>query len=96
MTKMKIRAFSVTYCIKKKQDRLAFKKSLEKDLEQLQEIFDVNSSHQSRELYDLNKKELEQIEKEEINSQMIRSKIRWTEEGKKTLNTFYHWKKKLY
>ncbi len=26
MTKMKIRAFSVPYCIKKKQDRLAFKK----------------------------------------------------------------------
>ncbi len=79
LTKMKIRAFSVPYCVKK-SDRLAFEKSLEKDLEQLQEIMDVNCSQQSRELYDLNKKDLEQIEKEEINNQMFRSKSRWTEE----------------
>ncbi len=55
----------------------------------------VNSSHQSRELYDLNKKELEQIEREEINSQMIRLKIRWTEEGEKNSKYFLSLKNKI-
>ncbi len=57
---------------------------------------DVNSSHESWELYDLNKKELEQIEKEEINSQMIRSKIRWTEEGEKNSKYFLSLENKIY
>ncbi len=43
MTKMKIR------------DRQAFKKSLEKDFENLQETLDSNPSYQSQELYDSNK-----------------------------------------
>ncbi len=39
MTKMKIRAFSIPYCVKEK-DRQALKKSLERDLESLQETPD--------------------------------------------------------
>ncbi len=45
MTKMKKSVFSVPYCVKKKQDRLAFKTLLETELEQIHEIMDVNSSN---------------------------------------------------
>ncbi len=63
ITKMKIRSFSVLYCVKKKRDPLAFKKTLEKELDELQQTLDFNPSQPSQELYVLNKKELEQIEK---------------------------------
>ncbi len=45
--------------------RQAFKVSVENELEQLQETIDADPSQQSCELYDLNKKELVQIEKED-------------------------------
>ncbi len=62
MTKMKTRALSVCIVSKKKKIDTAFKKSLEKDLENLQETLHSNPSHQSQELYDSNKKnELENI-----------------------------------
>ncbi len=38
------------------------------------------------------KKELEQIEQDETNSLIFRSKIRWTEEGEKALRIFWIWK----
>ncbi len=63
MTQMEIRAFAVLYFVKKEKDRQAFKISLEKDPENLQETLDSNPSHQSQELYDSNKKQLEKIEK---------------------------------
>ncbi len=65
------------------------KNSLENDLEQLQEKIDADPSQQSCELFDLNKKELEQIEHEEMNGKSFRSKIKWTEEGEKTQNTSF-------
>ncbi len=71
---MKIRAFSVPCCVKNKQDRQAIEKSLEKDLENLQEILDSNPSHQIQELYDYNKKELEKIENWEMNREIFRQK----------------------
>ncbi len=36
MTKLKIRSFSVPFCVKKKRERLEFKNTLEKQLETLQ------------------------------------------------------------
>ncbi len=41
MTKLKIRAFFVPYCVKKKHDRQAFKINLEKDLQKLEEVIDT-------------------------------------------------------
>jgi exonuclease III len=61
MTKMKIRSFSVPYCVKKKKERQAFKKSLEHDLEQLQELLDSNPSQQSQELYNCSNKRIRKI-----------------------------------
>ncbi len=71
MIKLKIRAFSVQYCVKKKCDRQAFIISLEYELRNLQEEIDTSPTQHNQDLYDLNKKELEPIEKEEMNSHIF-------------------------
>ncbi len=68
MIKLKITAFSVPYCVKKKHDRQAFKINLEKDLQKLQEEIDTSPTQHNHNVYALNKKELEQIEKGEMKS----------------------------
>ncbi len=63
MTKMKIRSFPVPYCVHKKRERINFKLSLEKKLEELQTKLDNDPNINTLKLYTLNKNELEQIEK---------------------------------
>ncbi len=48
--KLKIRTFSVPYCVKKKRDRKTFKINIEKELSKLQEI-DTNPTQQNQNLY---------------------------------------------
>ncbi len=43
--------------------------------------------------YAHNKNELEQIEKDEVNMQIFKSKIKWTEEGENDFS--YHLKKEI-
>ncbi len=68
---------------KNKYDRQAFKINLEKKLQKLQEEIDTSLIQHNQDLYVLNKKELEQIEKEEMNSHIFRTKLKWAEEGEK-------------
>ncbi len=42
---------------------------------------DTNTSQITQDSYYTSKKELEQIEKEELNSIIFKSKIKWTEDG---------------
>ncbi len=65
---MKIRSLSVSYCVKKKKERQSFKLSLEKDMEQLQKNMDSYPSQKNHDIYNISKKELEQIEKLRIKS----------------------------
>ncbi len=88
MIKPKIRAFSVPYCAKNKQDRNTFKFNLEKELTKLQEELDTNPTQQNQDLYALNKKELEHIEKEEMNNHILRTKLKSTEEGENNSKFF--------
>ncbi len=87
MTKMKIRSFSVPYCVHTKRERINFKLSLEKELEELQAKLDNDPNINTHKLYTLNKNELEQIEKDEVNMQIFKCKVKWPEEGEK--NSMY-------
>ncbi len=78
---MEIRSFSVLCCVKKKKKKLEFKQSLEKQLELLQLEIDEHTNDVNRETYYSIKKELEHIERLEINSQILRSKVKWIVEG---------------
>ncbi len=90
MIKLKIRAFSVPYCVKKRPDRQAFKVNLEKDLQKLQEEIDTSSTQHNQDAYALNKKELEQIGKDEMKRHIFRTKLKCTELGEKHSNFFWH------
>ena len=96
MVKLNIRSFSVPYCIKKKKERAKFKKDLEIELAKLQIEIDFNNNFNSRESYDSSKRELEDLEKEEINSTIFRSKIQWAEEGEKNTKFFLNLEKRNY
>ncbi len=48
MTKMKIRSFSVPYCVKKKRDKKILKETLEKELNDLQIAMDTNPTQQPK------------------------------------------------
>ena len=96
MVKLKIRSFSVPYCISKKKERAAFKKELEAELTNLQTEIDLNNNTNARESFESSKKKLEELEKEEINSIIFRSKIQWVEEGEKNTKFFLNLEKKNY
>ena len=96
MTKMKVRAFSVPYCVRKKREKVEFKKQLEHDLEELQRSMDSNPNQQTQEVYYSSKNELEKIEKDELKSQIMRSKIKWTEDGEKNSKFFLSLEKRNY
>ncbi len=87
MTKMEIRFFSVPYCVKKKK-KLEFKQSLEKQLELLLLEIDEHTNDVNRETYNTIMKELEHILRLEINGQILRSKVKWIEEGEQNSRYF--------
>jgi hypothetical protein len=68
MVKLKIRSFSVPYCIKKKKQLSAFKKDLELELNKLQSEMDSTNNESTAENFVITKKELENLDKEEMNS----------------------------
>ncbi len=47
----------------------------------MQEEIDTSPTQQNHDLYALNKKEIEEIEKEEMNSHIFRTKLKWIEES---------------
>jgi exonuclease III len=86
--KFEIRQFTLPYCVKRKKDRQAFKKSLEQDLIDLQLKMDSAPSEDNILAYQTSKRELEYFEKSEINGQIFRSKIKWAEQGEKNTKFF--------
>ncbi len=57
-------------------------------MEQLQAKLGNDPNINTHKLYTLNKNELEQIEKDEVNIQIFKSKVKWTEEAEKN-STFF-------
>ncbi len=74
----------------KNGERINFKLSLEKELEELKTKVDNDPNINTHTLYTLNKNELEQIEKDEVNIQIFKSKVKWTEEREKNPSLSYH------
>jgi hypothetical protein len=66
LCKLEIHKFSVPYCIKKKKEWLAFKKSLEKELETLLLILDNNPDEDIQNVYNLSKKSCKKWKKKTL------------------------------
>ncbi len=65
-------------------------------MEELQAKLDNDPNINTHKLYTLKKKnELEQIEKDEVNMQIFKSKVKWTEEGEKFPSVSYHLKNEI-
>ncbi len=93
LTKLKIRSFSIPYCIKKHKEQQAYKLALDKDLELLQEQLDQSQTKENIENFTGIKNELEQIEMHETQSRMFLSKAQWTENGEKKSKYFLNLEK---
>lgn len=96
MCKLKIRSFSVPYCIKKSKDKKKFKLDLENQLKQLQSEIDQNTTPENLEAFNSTKKELETIERHTANGHIFRSKCKWYEEGEKNTKYFTSLEKRNY
>ncbi len=78
-----MKSLLVSFCVHKTKERIKFKQELEKELEELQQKLDNNPNTETQNLYKLNKSELEQIEKDEVNKQIFKSRIKWIEDEEK-------------
>ncbi len=89
---MEIRSFTFPYCVQKRKEKSAFKKSLEKELNNLQKSLDMNPNQVSLDHFQTSKKELE---KTRNTSPYIQIAIQWLEEGEKNSNFFLNLEKKI-
>jgi hypothetical protein len=97
IVKLKIRSFSIPYCIKKKKERNKLKKQLENELESLQILLDENNNDTNiLENFNTSKKELEIIDNETTNNIIFRSKSKYIEDGEKNTKFFLNLEKKNY
>ncbi len=74
MTKIKIRSFFCSILCQEKRDKKILNEALEKSLNDLQMAMDTNPSQTTKESYDCSKRELEKIEKDELNSAIFNLK----------------------
>jgi exonuclease III len=96
MIKMKVRAYTVPYCVTKKREKNRFKKEIAEKLEILQKECDKSRNNEDIQTLHNLKKELEEIEKQEANAIIFRSKARWIEDGEKNTNYFMSLEKRNY
>ena len=96
MIKMKIRDFTIPCTIKIKKANSKIKQDLQKNLDYLHEKIQGDDSELFIEQYYDIKNELEQMEKHEAHGIMLRSKVRWIEEGEKNTNYFLSLEKRNY
>ncbi len=81
---MEIRSFTFPYCVQKRKEKSAFKKSLEKELNNLQKSLDMNPNQVSLDHFQTSKKELEKIEKTRNTSPYIQMKFNGSKKAKRT------------
>ncbi len=62
----------------------------------MQEELDTSPTQQNHDLHALNKKEFEEIEQEEMDSYIFRTKLKWIEKGEHSLKFFMALEKKIY
>ena len=87
--KMKIKDFAIRFGKKEKKDKVAKKKKISSDIEEVKKITDFMQKDDLRKkLYDL-ESQLDGIIKAEVNGAMTRSRIQWTEEGERSTKYFF-------
>ncbi len=96
MCKLKVRSFSVPYCIKKRKIQKEHKEELENLLQDLEANLDKGTNSSNSEIFYSTKKELEVIEKEEANGHILRSKVKWAEADEKNSKYFLSLEKHNY
>jgi len=96
IVKLRIRSFSIPYCIRKKKEKKKFKNELEETLKELEASLDQLLDTEKLEIYKTTKKELENIENSEAAGHILRSKAKWTELGEKNSSFFLTLEKRNY
>ena len=94
--KYEIRKFTMSYCSQKKLDKNLHESLKLKELEELEENLSLNPSDESILKIEQVRKEIRDIEEEKIKGSIIRSKIRWVEEGEKSSKFFFNLEKQNY
>ncbi len=94
LIKLKIRSVSIPYCIKKKKNINSFKNNLLKENNLLETELNRNPSAGNLERFNVSKIELEQIEKHETQGNILRTKIKWTEDVETNSKLFLNLEKK--
>ena len=98
LLKIKIRSFTVPYCIEKNRRNRKLEKDLNVGYPHLFEIIHSNvalSEAVQNDFYNV-KRELENIELERTRGIILRSKVQWTEEGEKNTSYFLRLEKNNY
>ena len=80
---MEIRGKTISYSVYKKKQKQERENNLIKDIENLE-----NSQDPDLELIETKKEELQNVRKEKLNGIIIRSRVKWAEEGENQQNIF--------
>jgi hypothetical protein len=96
ITKMKIRRATIPYCVKKRKERTEYRTNLEKELEQIQTELDADRTEDLTELFRCTKNELQNLELQETQERVFRSKAQWAEEGEHNSSYFLSLEKRNY
>ena len=80
---MEIRGKTISYSVYKKKQKQERENNLIKDIENLE-----NSQDPDLELIETRKEELQNVRKEKLNGVIIRSRVKWAEEGEKPTKYF--------
>ena len=83
MILMEIRGKTISYSAYKKKQKQERENNLIKDIENLE-----NSQDPDLELIETKKEELQNVRKEKLNGIIIRSRVKWAEEGENQQNIF--------
>ena len=96
--KLEIRSYTIPYCIKKKKQKHAYERELNKKCEKLHRIINSDSVLNETMLEDFRetKSELENFERERARGIILRSKSQWVEEGEKNTAYFLRLEKQNY
>ena len=95
LLKYEIRKFSMSYCSQKKLDRQKEECTKKKELEQIEIELAAKPSIESMLKFERLKSDILDIETERINGAIIRSKVRWVEEGEKSTIFFFDLEKNI-
>ena len=94
LLKVKIRSFTITYCIQKSRETQEITKNLEKNIQELENLVNTQPSDQNHTILLEKKCELERHRERLVDGLLLRSKANWHENGEKCTKFFCQLEKK--